>query len=298
MLRLAIPKGSLEEGTFKIFEQANLPIKRDNERGYNLFIDDPRISEAIMLRPQEIPKYIEESEFDLGITGYDWIVETEAAIKEVADLQFSKQGWRKVKIVLATDTNNPINDIEEIRVNSRVVTEYPRLTRRYFKSIGKGKVSIRGSYGATEVKVPRLADYLVDVTETGETLKRHGKKVLAVILESSTKLIANLESWQDQQKRQAIEEIVTLLTGVVKAQDKVLIKMNVSAKNIESVINYLPSLRTPTISPLWAGSNGLNEEWLMIETVVNESKLNIVIPKIKELGARDILEINISKMIP
>ncbi len=298
MLRLAVPKGSLEEGTFKLFEQANLLIGRDNGRGYNLFIDDPRISEAMMLRPQEIAKYIEEGEFDLGITGFDWIVETESAVQEIADLQYSRQGWRKVKIVLATNQENEVNNTKDIKLDAKVVTEYPRLTRRYFKSIGKGKVSIRGSYGATEVKVPRLADYLVDVTETGETLRRNGKKILAVILESSTKLIANLNSWRDPKKRRAIEEIATLLLGVIQARGKVLIKMNVLDKNVEKVVNDLPSLRAPTISPLWPYEKEVGEKWFVVETVVDESKLNILIPKIKELGARDILEINISKMIP
>jgi len=298
MLRIAIPKGSLEEGTFKLFELANLPIRRENSRGYNLFIDDPRISEVMMLRPQEIAKYVEEGEFDLGITGYDWILETEAVVKEVADLEFAKQGWRKVKIVLATDISNPINKPEDILPNSRVVTEYPRLTRRYFKKLGKAKISIRGSYGATEVKVPRLADYLVDVTETGETLRRNNKKILAVIIESSTKLIANFDSLKDSKKRQAIDEITTLLLGVIKARGRVLIKMNVLSQNIKQIVDYLPSLQSPTIFPLWPKNDNPREKWFMVETVVEEAKLNIILPKIKELGARDILEINISKMIP
>lgn len=296
MLRLAVPKGSLEEGTLNLFEQAGLPIKRRNGRDYNLGVDDPRISEALMLRPQEIAKYMSEGEFDIGITGLDWIIETESAVKEVADLQFSKQGWKKVKIVLATDISNPVDSPNGINVNSKVVTEYPRITRRFFKKIGKGKISIRGSYGATEVKVPRLADYLVDVTETGETLKRNGKKILAVILESSTKLIANNESWQDPEKRKAIEEIKMLLVGVLGARDKTLIKMNVLSSRLEMLIQTLPSLRPPAISRLYMPKT--KEEWFMIETVVEKDKLNLIIPQIKELGAEDILEVDISKMIP
>lgn len=297
MLKIVIPKGSLEESTLKLFSQADLPIIRRNSRDYNLSINDPRIEEAMMLKAQEIPKYVEEGEFDIGITGYDWIIETGVAVKEVADLQFSKQGWRKVKIILATDNSNPINDVSEIRGDARVVTEYPRLTRRYFKSIDKGKVSFRDSFGATEVKVPRLADYLVDVTETGETLRQNNKKILAVILESSTKLIANIESWKDPQKRKDISEIGSLLTGTIAAQDKTLIKMNVAERDLQRIIDFLPALRTPTISSLFL-RNKAQEEWFMVETVVEKKKLNIIIPKVKELGAKDILEIKISKIIP
>ena len=177
MLRLAIPKGSLEEGTFRLFEQADLPIRRKNGRDYNLFIKDPRVSEAMMLRPQEIATYIDEGEFDLGITGRDWIVETKSVVVEVADLVFSRGGWRKVMIVLATNQENPVKDVSEIEPDARVVTEYPRITKRFFQRLGKGRVRIRLSYGATEVKVPRLADYLVDVTETGATLVSNGKKI-------------------------------------------------------------------------------------------------------------------------
>ncbi len=297
MLKIVVPKGSLEEATFKLFEQADLPIKRSSNRGYKLQINDPRVTEAMMLRPQEIPKYIEEGEFDIGTTGYDWIIETEAIVKEVADLQFSKQGWRKVKIILATDNNNPINNVSEIKANSRIVTEYPRLTRRYFKRINKGKVSIRDSCGATEAKVPRLADYLVDVTETGETLRQNNKKILDVILESSTKLIANIESWNNPLKKQAIKELCSLLVGTIMANDKTLIKMNISEKNIQKIVKYTPSLRAPTISSLFLNNNN-PERWFMLETVVQKLDLNIIIPKIKAFGAIDILEINISKIIP
>ena len=297
MLKIVIPKGSLEESTLQLFSQAGLSIMRRNSRDYNLSISDPRIEEAMMLRAQEIPKYVEEGEFDIGITGYDWIVETEVVVKEVADLQFSKQGWRKVKIILATNNSNSVNNVSEIKADSRVVTEYPRLTRRYFKSIGKGKISIRGSFGATEVKVPRLADYLVDVTETGETLRQNNKKILDVILESSTRLIANIESWNDSEKRKDINEICSLLIGTIAAQDKTLIKMNVAERDLRKIIDFLPALRAPTISSLFLGDKE-QEKWFMVETVVEKKNLNIIIPKAKELGAKDILEIKISKMIP
>ena len=241
MLKLAIPKGSLEEGTFTLFRQADLPIRRRNDRDYNLSIDDPRIIETFILRPKEIANYVSEGEFDLGITGLDWIKETEVAVKEVADLAFSRGGWNPIKIVLATDIENPINDVQNISPNARVATEYPRLTRRYFQKFGKRKIKIRMSEGATEIKVPRLADYLVDVTETGKTLIENGKKILDTILVSSTKLIANTESWENPEKRKAICEIAELLNGVVRAKNKVLIKLNVGEENLKSVIDYLPA---------------------------------------------------------
>lgn len=297
MLRIAIPKGSLEEGTFSLFEQANLKIRRKDNRDYNLVINDPRISEAIMLRPQEIASYISEGEFDLGITGKDWVMETESAVKEVADLKFSRGGLGNVKIVLATDISNPIDDVSQIKLDSRVVTEYPKITRRYFRNLGKGKVRMRLSYGATEVKVPRLADYLVDVTETGTTLLANGKKILATILESSTWLIANLESWKIPEKRQAINEIAELLLGVVRARDKVLIKMNIPESKLNPLLVYLPALRSPTLSQIYTPDKD-QEKWYMIETIVEKSQLNILIPEIKKMGATDILEVDVSKVIP
>lgn len=299
MIRIAIPKGSLEEGVFRLFDQADLPIKRSNKRDYALHIDDPRIKETLMLRPQEISTYVEDGEFELGITGFDWIVENQSNVQEVSDLRFSKTGWRKVKIVLATDVANPVSSVEEIKPNSRVVTEYPRLTKRFFKNAGKGRVSVRGSHGATEIKVPRLADYLVDVTETGETLTRNNKKILATLLESTTKLIANKSAWEDPKLRKEIEEVASLLGGVVNSQGKTLIKMNVEQKQVDALIEELPVLRPPTISPFYSKHNGYEREsWVMVETVVDKSSLNLLLPRLKELGAKDILELDVSKMMP
>lgn len=295
-LRIAIPKGSLEEGTFSLFKQADLPIIKRGNRDYNLSIKDPRISEIMILRPQEIAGYVEEGEFDLGITGRDWIVETKAIVEEVADLQFSRGGWNMVRIVLAADKNNPVKSIVEIDADAKVVTEYPNITKRYFKRIGKEKARIIMSYGATEIKVPRLAEYLVDVTETGTTLQTNGKKILDVILKSSTRLIANKKSWANPKKRQAIEEIKELLLGVIQAKGKVLIKMNVAEKNLQSLLKYLPALESPTYSPLFSRDNA--EKKFSVETVVEKSKLNIIIPEVRKLGAKGILEIDVSKIIP
>ncbi|MBU2265222.1 MAG: ATP phosphoribosyltransferase [bacterium] len=297
MLRLAIPNGSLEEGTFRLFEQASLPIKRKGARDYRLSIDDPRIEEVFPLRPREVAEYISEGEFDLGITGFDWIVETKANVKEVLDLQFSRGGFRKVKIVLATDKSNPVSDVNDISVEDKVATEYPNITQNYFSTIGKGRIKKRVSFGATEIKVPRLAKYLVDVTETGETLRQNSKKILATIMESSTKLIVNPESWKDEKKRREIEEVKSLIAGALNARDKILIKMNVPADSVEVVVNYLPTMRAPTVSQL-AKRNADSQDWFALESVVEASCLNVIIPNLKRLGAVDILEINISKMIP
>lgn len=297
MLRIAIPKGSLEEGAFNLFKQADLTIRRRNDRDYNLSINDPRITEAFILRPKEIANYVSEGEFDLGITGLDWIRETEVAIKEVADLEFSRGGWSPIKIVLATNADNPVANVRDISSKDRVATEYPRLTRRYFEKLGKRKIKIRLSEGATEIKVPRLAEYLVDVTETGRTLEENGKKILDTIMVSSTKLIANINSWNNLEKRQAINEIAELLLGVVRARDKVLIKLNVSEENLKIVSDYLPAELAPTISLLIPKNESLGR-WYAIETVIQKSQLNVIIPKLKRFGARDILEIDVKKVIP
>jgi len=295
MLKIAIPKGSLEDGTLNLFKRAELPILRQGDRNYNLSINDPRVSEVMVLRPPEIAKFVSDGKFDLGITGQDWIQEMGAVVMEIADLQFSRGGMGNVKIVLATNSENPRNRPEDISENSSVVTEYLRLTKRYFRGKNKGRVRVEPSYGATEAKVPRLFDYLVDVTETGRTLIANGMKILDVIMESSTKLIANPASLDDPQKRQAIEEIKGLLMGVIEAQDKVLVKLNVSESDMDNLLAYLPAARYPTISPLV--KTGMEMKWFAVEFVAKKADLNIIIPEIRIRGAKDILEVDISKMI-
>ena len=291
MLSILLPKGSLEEGMFQLFERADIPIKQVNKRSYHVEIDDSRFGEAIILRPQEIPTYVAKGEFDLGITGRDWIKEQGAEVEEVADLQFSKKGWRTVKIVLATAENKAVDTPEDMEEGATVVTEYPRLTRRFLESIGKRNMYVEESCGATEVKVPRLADYLVDITETGETLRQNGKKILATLLESSTKLIANKRSFGDPAKREDILSVASLLQSVIDAQGRRLIKMNVPDSEVDTILSCLPALCSPTMVPL------SKEGWVMIETVVDRSELNLLLPELKERGARDILKLDISKMV-
>ncbi|MCL6471938.1 MAG: ATP phosphoribosyltransferase [Firmicutes bacterium] len=289
MLSIALPKGSLEEQTLMLFAEADLEIKK-HSRGYNPIINDPRISKVKILRPQEIPKYVEEGYFDLGIGGYDWIVESAADVVEVADMPYAKTGAGVMRLVVAVPEASPINDPGDIPPGSRVSTELPNVTRRYFEKIGV-PVKISFSYGATEAKVPELVDVVVDLTETGETLRRNRLKIIGTILESTTRLMANKDAWADPEKRRAIEEVKTLLLGVIEARGKVLISMNVPEDKLEDVVSVLPALKNPTVSKLY------NSNYFAIETVVEKASVNILIPQLKAKGAEDIIELAISKIV-
>ena len=289
MINIAIPKGSLEEQTLLLFKQADLEIKK-TEREYNPRISDPRIDQIKILRPQEIPKYVEEGFFDLGISGRDWVVESSSDVAEVADLPYSKQGAGKVKIVIAVPQDSDIKSARDIKPNSRVTTEYPNITKAFFNRLNI-PIDIHFSYGATEAKVPDLMDVVVDLTETGSTLRENGLKIVDVMLESSSKLIANKQSWNDSSKRQEIEEIKTLLLAVIEARGKVILDMNVPAGKLDAVIKALPSMKHPTVSQLY------KSDYCAVETVVNKSEVNILIPILKKLGAEDILEMDIPKIV-
>jgi ATP phosphoribosyltransferase len=290
MIDIVIPKGSLEEQTLLLFRQADLPIKK-TDREYNPKINDPRINKVKILRPQEIPKYVEEGYFDLGITGLDWVYESDSDIVEIADLPYSKQGAGNVKIVIAVPaTDESIHSAADIKPNSRLSTEYPNLTKAFFDKLGI-PVKIIFSYGATEAKVPELVDAVVDLTETGSTLKKNGLKIVDIITESSTKLIANKKSWAEPNKRNDIQEIKTLLLAVIEARGKVLIDLNVHEKNLDAVIEALPAMKKPTVSKLY------KSDYYAVETVISKNNINILIPKLKAMGAEDILELNISKIV-
>lgn len=289
MLSLALPKGSLEEQTLELFRRADLEINKW-ERHYNPTINDPRISKVKILRPQEIPKYVEEGFFDLGISGLDCVLEFGANVTQIADLPYSKTGPGNMKLVVAVPFDSPWKKTEDIPPNSRITTEFPNLSKKYFDQLGI-PVKIFYSYGATEAKIPELMDALVDLTETGDTLKKNQLKIVGVILESSTKLIVNNESWADSEKRKAIEEIKTLLLGVVEARGKVLLSMNVSSDKLDSVVNVLPAMKKPTVAKLH------NSDYYELQTVVEKSQVNILIPMLKQNGAEDILEIDIQKIV-
>jgi len=289
MITIALPKGSLETQTLQLFKEADLEVKRA-DRNYNPRIDDPRIGKVKILRPQEIPTYVEKGYFDLGISGLDWIQETGSDVQEVADLSYSKTGEGNVKIVVAVHGSEPMNDVTGIRPGSRVTTEYPNLTRRFFEDL-KIPVQLFHSYGASEAKVPDLMDVVVDLTETGTTLRKNGLKIIGQIMESHTAIIANHESWKDPVRRREIEEIVTLLNGVIEARHQVLLTMNVPENAIDAVVAALPAMKRPTVSRL----HGIG--YFSIQTVVQKRSVNQLIPQLKAAGAEDILEIPIAKIV-
>jgi len=290
MIDIAIPKGSLLNQTLQLLEQAGLEIRR-TEREYNARINDPRVGKVKILRPQEIPGYVAKGYFDLGISGTDWIKESESDVVTVATLNYGKQGPGKVKVVVAVPEGQDIRSAGDVLPGSRVATEYPNLTRSFFDSLGIS-VEVQFSYGATEAKVPELTDVVVDLTETGSTLRKNGLKIVDVILESTSELIANRESWADPVKREEIKAIETLLSAVIRARGKVLIDLNVPEDRIDEVIAILPSMKKPTISKLY------NSGYYAVESVVDRSTVNLLIPQLKKAGATDILELEISKIVP
>ncbi len=291
MLDLVLPKGSLEDQTLKLFEQADLPVRRGSDREYSVTIADPRIGRVKILRPQEIAGYVQRGYFDLGITGLDWIAETSSEVVHIMDMAYNKQGvGAPVKIVLAVSRDSGIEKPEQMPPASRISTEYPNLTRRYFEKLGI-PVEVMLSYGATEAKVPEIADAVVEVTETGSTLRKNGMQIIAVLLESTTQLIANKQSYEDPAKRREIEEIQTLLTGVLTARGKVLIKLNVHEDSLQKVVSILPGMKSPTISRLYGTG------FYAVEAVAVKSEVNLIIPKLKAAGAEDILELPISKIV-
>ncbi|MEE9564356.1 MAG: ATP phosphoribosyltransferase [Candidatus Hydrothermarchaeaceae archaeon] len=289
MLSLVLPKGSLEEQTMLLFKQAALDVKVDF-RDYNPSISDPRISKVKILRPQEIPKYVEEGYFDIGISGLDWITESGAGVEVIADLPYSKRGTGVVRLVVAVPESSDVEMPEDIKPQSRVTTEYMNITKKYFEDLGI-PVKMYYSYGASEAKVPEIVDVVIDLTETGTTLRKNRLKIIGTILESSTKLIANKKAWTDKKKRKGIEEIRTLLLGVIEARGKVLLSMNVSEEALEDVISILPAMKNPTVSKLYSSG------YYALETVVPKKDVNILIPKLKEKGAEDIIEMGITKIV-
>ncbi len=295
MISIAIPKGSLEAQTLLLFKQADLEIKVTS-REYNPRIEDPRIEKVKILRPQEIPEYVDKGYFDVGITGKDWIAERGADVVEIADLSYSKTAEKEgsVKIVLAVQADRTdVKEAKEIKPQSKISTEYPNLTKYFFDKLGI-PVQIFFSYGATEAK--DMMDCIVELTETGETLRKNNWRIIDTILESSTKLIANKDSWSDAGKRREIEEIRTLLSGVIEARGKVLLSMNVAGDKLKEVVSVLPAMKRPTISQLYDSDNN-QRQYYAVETVVSKHEVNILIPTLKSMGAEDIIEIDITKIV-
>ncbi len=289
-LALVLPKGSLERSTLELFAAADLGVTRASEVDYRATIDDPRIGEVRILRPQEIPTYVAEGLFDVGITGRDWIEETASDVVSLGELNYSKATSRPIKLVLAVGGGSGYRSVEDLPDGVRVSTEYPRLTERYLADRGV-KATVLLSYGATEAKIPEIADAVVEITETGRALKAAGLRIVDVVLESRTELIANVASASDPDKRHAMDQVLTLLTGALEARGKVLVKLNVSAENLDAVLGVLPSMKSPTVSALY-GSQGY-----AVETVVPKDRINVLIPELSDRGATDILEIPLSKIV-
>ena len=291
MLKLVIPKGSLEDQTLRLFEAADLHVRRSSNRDYHGSIDDERIERVSVLRPQEIPTYVADGLFDLGITGQDWIAETGSDVEVLTSLSYAKTGTgHGTKIVLAVPNDHPADAAEQMPPGSRISTEFVRITERYFAELDI-PVRVAWSYGATEAKVPEIVDAIVDVTETGSTLRAHGMKIIETLLTSEPVLVANRAAATDATKRAAMDDITTLLRGALAAEGRVLIKLNVAEADRDAVLAVVPSMKAPTVSPLADGG-------FAIETVVDKRGVNRLIPRLKAAGAVDILELPISKIVP
>ena len=291
MLKLVLPKGSLETATMQLFHDADLTVRRSSEVDYRATIEDPRVNAVRILRPQEIPTYVADGLFDVGIAGRDWIEETSSDVVSLGQMKYSKATARPVRIVLAVPADSAYESISDLPQGVRISSEYPELTNRHFTAAGI-EADIRLSYGATEAKAPDIVDAVVDLTETGSALKAAGLKIIDEILTSYTEIFANSQSYADPEKRKAMEQIKTLLDGVLDARGRVLMKLNVGAAELDRVISVLPSMKAPTVNELWGGGG------FAVETVVNKGDINILIPELLDLGATDVIEIPISKIVP
>lgn len=289
MLRIVLPKGSLEKATFELFEAADLTIRRSSSVDYKATIDDPRIVDVRILRPQEIPQYVAEGLFDIGITGRDWVEETQSDVESLGELKYSKATTDPVKVVVAVAGDSPAQTVADLPHGVRVSSEYPSLTERYFAQRGI-KADVRLSYGASEAKIPDIADCIVDITETGRALRAAGLRVIDTMLVSYTEMIANKDSYADPAKRHAMGQLMTLLLGTLDARGKVLVKLNVGADDLQRVLSVLPSAKSPTISELAGGG-------FAVESVVEKRTINTLIPALKDAGASDLLEMPISKIV-
>ncbi len=287
-LVLGLPKGSLQETTFKLFKQAGYNIKIGS-RSYFPIIDDEEI-ECILIRAQEMARYVEKGILDAGLTGKDWIIETSSKVKIVKELVYAKQGMRPVRWVLAVPESSNIKTVKDLN-NKTIATEVVNITKKYLKE-HKVTAEVEFSWGATEVKPPLFADAIVEVTETGSSLRANHLKIIDVLMESSTQFIANKETYKkDIWKKKKIDRIVTMLSAVITAQGKVGLMLNIEKKNINKALKIMPSLESPTISELT--ENG----WVAINTIVDEDRVRVLIPELKELNAVGIVEYPLNKIV-
>lgn len=287
-LRLGLPKGSLQQGTFDLLARAGYQCTVSS-RSYYPTMDDPEI-EPVLMRAQEIPRYTAAGAIDAGLSGLDWIVETDADVVQVCDLVYSKASRRTARWVVAVAQDSQIKSPKDLE-GKRIATEVVNVTKKYLA--GKGvRAEVEFSWGATEVKVPDMVDAIVELTETGSSLAANDLRILDTVLETNTKLIANRDSWADSWKREKIETLAMLLQGALLGAQNVGLKMNVARANLEEVLGLIPALRQPTISAL------TNEEWVAVETVLDEREARDLIPELRKAGAEGIVEYPLNKVIP
>ncbi|MCG2710094.1 MAG: ATP phosphoribosyltransferase [Thermodesulfovibrionales bacterium] len=287
-LKLGIPKGSLQESTLKLFRKAGYHISVSSRSYYPSF-DDPEV-EAMLIRAQEMARYVEDGILDCGLTGKDWILEQNADVHEVAELIYAKEGLRPVKWVIAVPNDSKIKSVKGLK-GKRIATELVGFTKRYLKAKGI-KAEVDFSWGATEVKPPYLADAIVELTETGTSLRENNLRIVETILESSTRFIANKKAWQEKWKKQKMQNIVMLLKGALSAEEKVGLKMNVTERSFKRVMSLLSAMHSPTISAL------SDKGWYALEVIIDEKVVRDIIPKLKTAGASGIVEYQLNKVIP
>ncbi|MDA0989359.1 MAG: ATP phosphoribosyltransferase [Verrucomicrobia bacterium] len=286
-LVLGLPKGSLQDATYDMMRKAGFKI-RSGSRSYIPSIDDPEL-DARLIRAQEISRYVELGMLDAGMTGYDWIVENDSDVVEVSELIYAKQGLRPVRWVVAVPENSTIKTVKDLQ-GKRIATEAVGLTKTYLEKHGV-TASVEFSWGATEVKAPELVDAIVELTETGSSLRANNLRIVDTVLESTTRLIANKTAWQDSCNRAKIEHLSLLLNGALDAEIRVLLKMNAAEDKLAAIIELLPSLHAPTINKL------STDGWIAVETVIEESIVREIIPQLKRLGAEGIIELPLNKVI-
>lgn len=287
VLKLGLPKGSLQDSTLELFANAGFHFSVQS-RSYFPSIDDDEL-EAILIRAQEMARYVAQGAFDAGLTGKDWIIETDSDVVEVADLVYSKASMRPVRWVLAVPESSPIKTVKDLE-GKHIATEVVNITKKYLAENGVN-ASVEFSWGATEVKPPELADAIVEVTETGSSLRANKLRIVETVLQSNTKLIANKAAWEDPWKREKIENMAMLLQGAINAQGKVGLKMNAPKAALEKIMAGIPALRQPTVSDL------ADKEWVALEVIVSEKIVRTLIPELKRAGAEGIFEYNINKLI-
>lgn len=287
LLKLGLPKGSLQESTFNLFRKAGFQFSVA-DRAYSVRSDDPEI-EAVLIRAQEMARYVEQGLFDAGLTGLDWILENDADVVEVSELVYSKQSMRPVRWVLAAPESSDIQSVKDLE-GKRIATEAVQLTKRYLEKHGV-KAEVEFSWGATEIKAPAFVDAIVEVTETGSSLRANKLRIVDTILESTTRLIANKAAWADPAKREKLENVAMLLQSAIAAEGKVGLKMNVPKRQLETVAKLLPALTSPTISHL------ADLDWVALEIIADESEVKRLIPQLKRSGATGIIEYPLNKVI-